>query len=689
VIATVVLLVGIGAAIRPGESTAAELPASRPSNLYVSDDALYPVYLPALDNAPTPVALVAGQAGGSIQAMAISDGLLYTARETRLAIFDISSGPLPELIGAMAQLPKRVASVTVWDDVAYIISDALYAVDVSDPREPIVRRAFQLVRGAGKLLRRDSIAFLADDHSVVALDTTDPMNPVEIGRYTHVRPASIVGLVGDDLYVSSGGDLISLDVSEPRNMRFGEYVVPYFDCSNPQPYEGCLDLGSVGSLTVRDDFLILSRRSPYRIEVWDRRMNGSAPVAQTAYCTEGHSPTMVFDGDTATTLCRPFSGGSGLLLTFDLSRPAAPQLKAQTPVDDSDLLALGQDFGASVSSRGMTVFRMSRNESPQVTGRLPLFSLGMLGAATRTHLLVHDGHGLWVAPLDEPLNLTPALGTTIQAADAMITHGELLLTVSKISASQDFPRAPHVQVFDIADPFAPTLLGQLTIPGWDPQAVSVHAGIVIVSSFARISLVSIEDPSAPRLLGEVETGTWTGNAVVVDDYLLVADSADSVSGVPDRGGLVVIDASVPTAPRHVGYFGPSRGTSLSLRGSTVYLGTRREIAALDVSDPSQPRLVDSIEAYSQRLASADGILLSLGRDFEVFDVTRTELSRLGSLGLPDYPRDVVVFGDECVVLGGGAGIIHLELAPADGRLIAEDTTGTHEVAYDDLVPMDD
>jgi hypothetical protein len=58
-------------------------------------------------------------------------------------------------------------------------------------------------------------------------------------------------------------------------------------------------------------------------------------------------------------------------------------------------------------------------------------------------------------------------------------------------------------------------------------------------------------------------------------------------------------------------------------------------------------------------------LLSLGRAFEVFDVTCAELSRLGSLSLSGYWRDVVVFGDECVVLGGGAEIVHLELPPAD------------------------
>jgi hypothetical protein len=167
----------------------------------------------------------------------------------------------------------------------------------------------------------------------------------------------------------------------------------------------------------------------------------------------------------------------------------------------------------------------------------------------------------------------------------------------------------------------------------------------------------------------VEVGTWTGNAVVSGDYVLLADRPDSATdgGPNDRGGLIVIDVSVPAAPRHVGYFGPKDGRAVALRGTTVFLGTRKEIAALDVSNAAEPRLTSTVESPSRRLALADGLLLSLGVGLDAIDVSGDDLSPVGSVDPLRYSRDIVVFGTQAVVVAGGAGVYRLDLEPARVR----------------------
>ncbi|MFC1656533.1 hypothetical protein ACFL14_01015 [Patescibacteria group bacterium] len=107
-------------------------------------------------------------------------------------------------------------------------------------------------------------------------------------------------------------------------------------------------------------------------------------------------------------------------------------------------------------------------------------------------------------------------------------------------------------------------------------------------------IVDVSIPNNPQMLGSIDLGASGKDVVVSEDYAYVATDHNSQE-------LTVINISNSSNPQIIGsYDAPKNANtySVNIQDSTVYLGRASsngdELFSIDVSDPSSPTLLDSI-----------------------------------------------------------------------------------------------
>jgi hypothetical protein len=145
-----------------------------------------------------------------------------------------------------------------------------------------------------------------------------------------------------------------------------------------------------------------------------------------------------------------------------------------------------------------------------------------------------------------------------------------------------------LRVFDLEDPAAPALVGELATG--DARSVAVVGTRVYLAETragAALRVIDAADPAAPREIGSFPTED--ANAVAVDGDLAVYAERSSV-GV----GLHIVDVSDPAAIQEVGaYGGGSDGCSdardVALTGSLAVVACASAgFHILDLGDPARP-----------------------------------------------------------------------------------------------------
>ena len=161
---------------------------------------------------------------------------------------------------------------------------------------------------------------------------------------------------------------------------------------------------------------------------------------------------------------------------------------------------------------------------------------------------------------------------------------------------------------------------------------------------AELYVLDLRNPAQPALLGTLDVDAHLKAVVLGGHFAYLATSSK------DRE-LLVVDLSDPAQPRIVGsYDAPlaREAHSLALRGSVLFLGSRRvssprwhELYAFDVSAPSTPFLLDSIDVGgSVNGLALDGDVLYAAtsqnaKELIAFDVSvPTNIVELASLDLP-------------------------------------------------------
>ena len=155
-----------------------------------------------------------------------------------------------------------------------------------------------------------------------------------------------------------------------------------------------------------------------------------------------------------------------------------------------------------------------------------------------------------------------------------------------------------VQVIDLSNPVAPSVIGSYNTPGSARGVALNSAGtLAYVADFYSLQIISLSNPRAPSLVGSLSwsSGGWIDVAV-----------SGGIACVADQLGnaLFVVDVSIPNAPQRVGYktlHGLGANIAIDKNNPAMVAVISKDasqgclLEAFNISTPSQP----IAEGYTQ------------------------------------------------------------------------------------------
>jgi len=198
-----------------------------------------------------------------------------------------------------------------------------------------------------------------------------------------------------------------------------------------------------------------------------------------------------------------------------------------------------------------------------------------------------QGDFAYIANAESGFQIVRVRPAATAAPLAGVTGGGLAVAASGPLAY--FQNLGVLEVYDLAAPSSPVLLGSVDVPG---GSIDVEGGLAVLTSTAReVALVDVLDPHAPALRSMWGT---PGNAVDadLDGTLAYVACGQTLAGSGLWSGFVVVDASEPGTPHEIGRYKTLGGTqAIRVRDGVAYIASHDSLQVVDVSDPAAPRFV--------------------------------------------------------------------------------------------------
>jgi len=198
----------------------------------------------------------------------------------------------------------------------------------------------------------------------------------------------------------------------------------------------------------------------------------------------------------------------------------------------------------------------------------------------------------WLSGLLLVLAAVPAAALDLEYVDSALwtrdldceAKGDTLLTALEYG----------LQVWDMADPAVPVLLGDFYLDGQRANSLDSHGDLVAVAGNAGgLYLIDIADPGAPDLVGSVASGLGNSPDVtlVERDGTLFAYTAGKTTN-----GLRLYDLTNPAQPLLRGTLAASGLVSVAERGDLVLaLSLGGHLRSVEVSNPDALLLLDRLD----------------------------------------------------------------------------------------------
>jgi len=371
-------------------------------------------------------------------------------------------------------------------------------------------------------------------------------------------------------------------------------------------------------------------------------------------------------------------------------RPDVPAIHAQPP--DSPSIAFGHvgafggttwglavDGGTAWLGIGRRLVGVDLADPRRPAYRTAVDIERITGIALRDgHAFVSARDGLHVFDVRRPAAIYEvARLATRDPPDSWLSSTGLVVAGRHAFMRISRPGGEDVLVVDVSRPEAPVARGTIALER--PYMALAATGDLLIAAWSKIQVYSVADPDAPALVGEADA------AGAVIRHLAVAGDRVFAGGDIATQSLAVllgVDLTDPRQPRGVANyrFGgrtPARRlTAIAADGSRVWVATQeRDLWLMDMSRPAQPTIahaarldgrVDAIAVDGPRLwlTSFDGGL----RGLDVSDPARP--APLGRYVEPPLPDDVVVRGGLAYVADNNTELFVLDVAdPARPRTI--------------------
>jgi hypothetical protein len=499
---------------------------------------------------------------------------VVTTSSVGLKVINLAAPGGPAVAGALAGTMKGVALAGRYAYVLQVIAGNpahtdLIVVDVGLPSAPaVVGRV--TVAGASELVLAGSLVYLAGGGAgLQVVDVTSPTAPRIVGTLDTPGTASGVAVAGTTAYVADGSAVEVVDVSTPsRPVQRGSVAAP------------ATAIAVAGTRAYAVDGL--------QLRILDVS-NAAAPALLST--STGYGAQRVAAAGTTVYLASANTNpalNQGGLYVIDASSPTAPRYLTNVygGFDSWDMAMAGTVAVTTGNALGLRVVDLSAPSAPRAVGALAgtFEGVSMSGSyAYAMQIVAGNPAHTDLVVLDLRTPSAPAIAGRVTVA------GGSDLTVSGTRAYVAAGTA-GLQIVDVTTPTAPRVLGTVNTPG-NAHAVAVgSAGYAYVADETAVRAVDVSNPATPVLRGSV--------AITATAIALAGTRVYAVDGLQ----LKILDVSSPAAPSLLSATAGYGAQAVDATGTTVmlatpavsHLDTSGGVFVLDASSPTAPRLVRQV-----------------------------------------------------------------------------------------------
>jgi hypothetical protein len=277
-------------------------------------------------------------------------------------------------------------------------------------------------------------------------------------------------------------------------------------------------------------------------------------------------------------------------------------------------------------------------------------------------------------------------GTTLDVVRSVEVVGNYAYLATEGSGSNG-SSLDRLQVVDISDPTAPTIVGNFTLPGYGASEVEVSGNYAYVGADYWVQVVDISDPTNPTYADRMGLGS-TNN---IRDLTVSGNFLYAVGRYSGDINFAIIDITDPTAVTRPSTLALSANPqAIAHSGNHVYVAYSEpstgseDILQIDVSDPANPVVQGNLPHFSdhsiQGLAVKGDTLFASNGEIYAFDISSPssipEPALVASRSYGSVGPYLEVNGDWLLAFGSNDGWSIVDIAdPTNPKLIPTNRGG--------------
>jgi len=583
---------------------------------------------------------LAGSIGGYVKAVVAQANYCYMGEGTTFTVLDVSNPAAPTPIArlAMPGVIEDIALFTVSSRQYAALADGdagLQVVDVTVPAAPALRGYYNTGDWANGIRIIENHAYVVSANSgLMTFDISSPTQPQLLSTLPTSGYADDLAVQASGTrvfaYVSSGGSLLAVDVSNPNSPSLGGQaalvgstshsvaissnrvfvtdLVQYmqmFDISNPtNPVSlGQPTPGGETAVTSVGDYIYAEcgfgggyGLTVYKLNGGNLQTIGSistGPIADwrrvavsggRAYCT----------------------GGTHGLYIYDVSTPSHPLYRGGVNATAGFYLSAGLSTSyafLATQNNGLKVFDVNNPAAPNLQSQF-VPGVGAGGAkvvvqGNRAFFLGYDGQ-IRILDVANPNQTPPLLGTTPSQFHVFDFY---LLGNYIVAAGSGTDSTPAMAILNANNPASISIQGQIYLgapfgPGAGSICGNTASALVAVPNPTgggnSLQVINVSNLSAPQQTAQVpDIGVVNLRAMQLSldsHYICVGGNQAWKVFDLNNGGSPILVSSNNVSFQVLGF---------DFTNTVAYVATWRSVLVYDFSNPSQPLLLRSYSTPSR------------------------------------------------------------------------------------------
>jgi len=447
-----------------------------------------------------------------------------------------------------------------------------------------------------------SLVFVGNGGYLQIVDFSDPQYPIEIGRVILPSMPRDIIINSDYAFVATGeSGLHIIDISDVEN----PFETGFFEVD-----------GWTESVAVDGDYAYVLDGSTFSSEI--KIVNISDvynPIEVGTFQTGGSTKGIYILGEYAY-VTDMFEG----LYVIDISSPTEPievgNIEELANSNPYDVIVRGNYAYVAAFSR-FFVIDVSDPSNPIQEGSIdigPCQHARCVDLVGEYAYVANSSYGLYVIDISNPIDPT-TVSLRSGNPHSISISGERAYIVEENYG---------ISALDISNPQNLTISGQYYTGARSHQVIVKHP-YAYVSQYNKLRILDISDPSNTLDLGSYDAGNQIRNVFINDSYAFITKSLNTLS---------IVDVSDPAVPVDIGSY-VTNGHVKAVRGNFLYLTEGSGWFVLDISNPTAPSLVASIDMNATDLVIsgsiayvANGIaglnIFDISDNLNIFEIGRFE-----------------------------------------------------------------